>query len=73
MHATTEDKVTDEEELLALIKDSEPTDANVARVSQIALHDGLAAIAEECDLSDTSTLKWIYGLLCVLEKPLLPD
>jgi hypothetical protein len=65
--------VTDEEELVALIKSSPPGDAEVGRVSQTALHDGFASIAEECDLGDERVLRWLYGLLCVLEKPLLPD
>ena len=52
---------------------SEPNDGNVSRVAQTALHDGFAAIADECDLTSEKTLKWIYGLLCMLEKPLLPD
>jgi len=30
-------------------------------------------ISEESDLENQETLRWIYGLLCLLEKPLLPD
>jgi hypothetical protein len=37
------------------------------------LHDGFAAFADEIDLTFEKSLKWLYGLLCVLEKPLLPD
>lgn len=65
--------MTDEDELIALLSNCEPTDENVSRVAQTALHDGFAAIAERCDLSQPKILTWLYGLLCVLSKPLLPD
>jgi hypothetical protein len=50
-----------------------PEDSEVGKVSQTALHDGFAAIYDELDLENECVLKWLYGLLCVLEKPLLPD
>jgi hypothetical protein len=65
--------VSNEEELIKMIKECEPTDHNVSRVSQTALHDGLALFAEDVDLTQEKSIRWLYGLLCVLEKPLLPD
>lgn len=73
LHQACEAKVTDEEKMVVMIRNEEPSDENVSRVSQIALHDGLALVTDEVDLTSTQSLKWLYGLLCVLEKPLLPD
>ena len=42
-------------------------------MSEIALQECFGLIAEELDLTVEGHLRWVHGLLCLLEKPLLPD
>lgn len=57
----------------------EPSEAEVCKISEIALQDiyGLLADWDEDSngqaLSREFTLRWLYALLCLTEKPLLAD
>ena len=52
---------------------SQATEEEVAKVSDIALQEVFGILADEADLSKEGTLRWVHGLLCLLEKPLLAD
>jgi hypothetical protein len=68
MRTTT--PITDAEGLHEIICSQPMTDELISQVSQIALQD---IFGYEFNVSDTNHLRWLYGLLSILEKPLLPD
>lgn len=57
-----------------------PTEHDIAKASEIVLQDIFGVIVSENEdrwdqleeIPETDQL-WIYGLLCLLDKPLLPD
>ena len=71
----------DSDELLALIKQSQvsPSEDQISRISEIALQEIFGLLAEWDEeasgqpFRQETVLRWLYGLLCLLEKPLLPD
>ena len=73
MHLKVQLKVTQAEDLIELMNKELASEENISKVSQTALHEGFGLISEEIDLSEEKHMKWLYGLLCILEKPLLPD
>ena len=75
------DRIRDPEQLLDLIKNSQeaPSEEQISRISEIALQEifGLLAEMDEEErgepLRRENVMRWLYGLLCLLEKPLLAD
>ena len=69
------ERLTDAEELIQSLKSGvvEPSDEEISKISEIALQECFGLIADELDLKVESHLRWIHGLLCLLEKPLLAD
>ena len=52
----------------------EISEPDIAAASELVLQEVFGVIAlESADKMDEKVLMWLYGLLCLLEKPLLPD
>ena len=66
---------TDPDRLVELIKsnNTEASEEQISQVSEIALQECFGLIAQDVDLKVERHLRWVHGLLCLLEKPLLPD
>ena len=75
------DRLRDADQLLQKIKQSTqaPTEEEIAQISEIALQEVFGLAAERDSevngnfLKKETVLRWLYGLLCLTEKPLLAD
>ena len=76
MHAhlkstTASRQIADSEILYELISSGSPVlDELLAGVTEVCLQD---MFSYEYDLQSEQQVRWLWGLLCLMEKPLLPD
>ena len=65
----------DPDQVIDLINEagSEASEEIVSKISEISLQECFGQIAEDIDLKQERHLRWVHGLLCLLQKPLLPD
>ena len=77
----SESRIRDADLLLDSIKAQrvEPSEAEVCKISEIALQDIYGLLTEWDEetsggaLSSEYNLRWLYALLCLTEKPLLAE